>query len=106
MASHFSMPFDVDPLTGHVREAEQDSVEDVAGCVEVILRTPRGFRDELPEFGLPDPAFKPQEVTIEAMRVAVTEWEPRAVATFEDQSNAFELGVQRIRATIDRGGSR
>ena len=100
---HFAFPFTRDPATGHAAEVEQDSIEDVTGCVQVVLITPRGWRVELPEFGTPDPTFStPPAADIEVMRKAVSDWEPRAFLTVTDNSNAFELGVQRLRMIVER----
>jgi len=96
---HFLFPFQLGP-DGHVAEVEQDSIDDVAGCVQAILLTPRGHRDDLPEFGTVDPAFLSPPDT-EGQREAITEWEPRAEATLIDDSDAYELGVQRVRAIVE-----
>lgn len=97
---HFKMPFQFDGA--RAAEVEQDTIEDVAGCVEVVLRTPRGHRDELPEFGTPDPTFT-SPPDIDSLRSAVAEWEPRAEATVEGDTDAFEMGVRRIRMTVQTG---
>lgn len=97
---HFRMPFGVE--NGRVAEVEQDTIEDVAGCVEVVLRVPQGHRDELPEFGTPDPTFT-SPPDIGSLHRAVTEWEPRAESTVEDGTDAFEMGVTRLRMNVNTG---
>lgn len=97
---HFQFPFEF--KDGRFAEVEQDTIEDVAGCVEVVLRTPVGHRDELPEFGTHNPSFTAPP-DIDSLRRAVTEWEPRAEATVEDDTDAFELGITRLRVIIESG---
>jgi len=52
---HLALPLRV--IDGHLATVEQDSEADILQCVRVVLLTPRGARDELPEFGVPDQAF-------------------------------------------------
>lgn len=99
---HFRMPFGLDE-DGHVAEVEQDSIEDVAGCVEVVLRTPRGWRDDNPEFGTPDPTFSSPPDS-EDVRAAVSESEPRAEVTVEDDMDAFDVGLLRVQMHVGAGG--
>lgn len=99
------MPFDV--KDGKVREVEQGSMDDVAGCVEVILRTPLGQRSELPEFGTQDPSFTAPP-DIDRLRRSTSEWEPRAEVTIDEitQEDAFEVGLKRVRMTVGTRGGR
>lgn len=100
---HFRVPFGWSEDGTHVAEVEQDSIADVAGCVEVILRTPRGSREELPEFGTPSPVFT-APFKIDGARRAVAEWEPRAQVTIEEGVSALELGLRRVGVNVDTGG--
>lgn len=91
------MPFDV--KDGKVAEVEQDTVEDVAGCVFAILLTPVGYRDEAPDFGTADPTFT-APVNTERLRRTVAKQEERANSTVEENVDAFEAGVRRLRFNI------
>lgn len=77
---HFEFPFQ---LAGDGRSAsveEQDTVEEIRDCVELICRTPVGHRVELPEFGVPDLTFRQIEADgIDAadLEAAIETWEPR-----------------------------
>lgn len=97
---HFQFPFDF--VDGKAAEVEQDTMDDVAGCVAVILLYPRGFRESLPGFGRPDPTFT-APLNTERIRRAVSEWEPRAELTVEDNVDAFDRGVHRVRALVKTG---
>lgn len=96
---HFKYPFQIDGTK--VAEVEQDSMADVAGCVEVILRTPHGHRDYLPEFGTPDPTFT-APFDPERLRRAVNDWEPRAEVTVEHGRDAFDIGLERVRVIVGK----
>lgn len=98
-APHFKFPFEFDGQK--FAEVEQDTFDDVAGCVQVVLRTPLGFRDALPEFGTPNPTFKAPP-SVEAQRRAVAEWEPRAQATVTEDRSALDEGIERVR--METGG--
>lgn len=79
---HFASPFTLVGTSFGV--VDQDSDEDILQCVETVLRTPAGSRDEVPEFGMDDPTFTtdPSQVEADAL-AAIREWEPRATAIAE-----------------------
>jgi phage baseplate assembly protein W len=79
---HFSLPFRLSGTSFAV--SEQDSAEEIADCVEAILRTPEGSRIDVPGFGRPDGTFAQLGATApssEPYLAAVEEWEPRAVVS-------------------------
>jgi phage baseplate assembly protein W len=76
---HFASPFRI--VAGSVATVEQDSDEDILGCVQVILRTDAGFRDEVPEFGVEELAFNQSDSVESDVIDAVRDWEPRVAAS-------------------------
>lgn len=82
---HLDLPFrfvsDQGSLT--VATVEQDTIDDVANCVQAVLRCPTGFRPELPEFGLDDLTFRMLPIEMQEILDAVLRWEPRAQITME-----------------------
>ena len=83
---HFSIPFRVS--NGAAVVIEQDTTDDVVACVIAILLCPRGYRAELPGFGLDDPTFTETAPDVDAIARAIAEWEPRAdtvLATSQDE---------------------
>lgn len=74
---HLAYPFRLGG-NGHARVLEQDTVDEVANCCQVILKTPVGMRIELPEFGYDDPAFSRGTVRADVLAMALNRWEPRA----------------------------
>jgi len=61
--------------TGFVQLLQQDTYEDIAASVEMILNTPIGWRTALPQFGVEDMAFG--FVNPNAIAAQVRKWEPR-----------------------------
>lgn len=82
---HFAHPFNIQRQPdGHVGAdtVEQDTDADVRHCVGRILRTPRGWRDELPGFGVTDQAFT--RPTPDELLRQVAPWESRRDLTADD----------------------
>lgn len=88
-APHFRFPFTWGK-DGHAQCVEQDTSEDVYQCVEALIRTPRGFRLELPDYGISDPTFSEGEPDTSDIQSAIEIYEPRARADI-DLSNDEEV---------------
>lgn len=89
---HFSLPFRVE--RGQVAVTEQDSAEEIADCVEAVLRYRPGERDDEPEFGTPDQAFK--TVVGPELEAAVAEWEPRAEVDIDEERDVIDETIRRV----------
>jgi len=96
---HFALPFRFD-ATGHAAVVEQDSIEDVAACVEAVLRTRPGERVEHPEFGTPDPTFAQQPLGVDATVERVADWEPRAAMLAVEQRDELDEALVRVRVSL------
>jgi phage baseplate assembly protein W len=94
---HFSYPFRF--ATPQVAVSEQDSLDEITDCVQVILLYPQGSRPELPAFGLPDPTFSPR-VDTDEIRSVIAEWEPRAMTTFSAEPDPVDVAIARVRGLI------
>jgi phage baseplate assembly protein W len=68
------LAFPFAPETYH----SQDSDAGVFDCVEVLLRTEIGSREEVPDYGIPDPVFREGGMDLEGTIAIIEEWEPRA----------------------------
>jgi len=88
IASHFNPRFTIKSTSnfntlnqysppGNVEVFQQDSYEDVASCVEMILNTPKYYRTMVPDFGIDDPTFT-TNLDGHSIEMAVSRWEPRA----------------------------
>jgi phage baseplate assembly protein W len=104
LVPHFSLPFRF--AGGRAVTVEQDSLDDVEGCVEAVLRYTRGSRPEAPDFGIPDQAFTEHGAQIGEIAAAVEDAEPRAavlLARAEDElarATSLEDGIDIVRVTV------
>jgi phage baseplate assembly protein W len=104
---HWSMPFRFEVLRSGeqiVPVNEQDTVADVADCVELTLRTEQGERRTLPEFGRPQMlAFTTnRELAAGMVQQAITDAEPRARALVEAAPvDPSDEGLLRLLAMWD-----
>ena len=72
---HFDYPFRF--VNGHARCVEQDSADEIANAALAVLKTPPGFRAELPDFGCPEQALRWRS----APRDCSMRWRP-SIASF------------------------
>lgn len=99
---HLSYPLQLASDGKSFSVEEQDEPAEIAGCVELILRTPQGTRDDLPEFGIPDLTFR--QVSARGLPVAdveqlVEEWEPRVDVLLEDAPDELDASVRNVTVT-------
>lgn len=90
---HFAIPFRFEFGPDGVRHAavnEQDSVEDITACVESIIRTPIGYRQELPDFGIRDQTFTQGMINTDDILIAIAQWEPRAEILIEEDPSKLD----------------
>lgn len=80
---------------GDFARVEQGSPEEIAQCVEAVLRTFVGTRIVAPEFGIPDATFHQLSPTpsAEAYMAVIEQFEPRARLVGEAR---IEEMVERI----------
>lgn len=95
---HFSLPFRRN-VNGKCVVNEQDSDSEIIDCVEVLLATERGSREEVPEYGHTDPVFRQGGVDLAALADAITRWEPRAEHFVEREREMIGM-VDEIRVNI------
>lgn len=77
---HLAIPFRLADGNGPAATVEQNSIDDITQCVEVLLATELGSRVELPGYGAADQTFT-QQFDTSLILQAVTAWEPRATVT-------------------------
>lgn len=101
---HFTLPFrwTQDPLGGlSAAIADQESIDEIASCVEAIIRTVQGQRTTLPEFGIPELEFNTDAQTAAAtIAAAVIEFEPRVEALITGAIDPTDVETQTIRALL------
>jgi phage baseplate assembly protein W len=76
----FAVPFRFE--NGQAVVVEQDSIDEVRGCVEILARIPLGSRLEHPDCGVSDPTFRTTD-SVDDLREAIGDWEPRAEALID-----------------------
>lgn len=96
---HFAYPFRVSG--DHVAVVEQDTWDEVAQSVQMVLTTERGSRLAVPEYGVDSPLFATLTRGREQhMLEAVNRWEPRARATIGITADNVDEFVHHIRVEI------
>lgn len=91
---HFAFPFQIGS-DGTFQVVEQDSIEEITGCVQVLIGTELGSREELPEYGIVDPTFANQVDMNEIERV-INDWEDRAAVNITDTISSSNELVQNV----------
>lgn len=87
---HFRTPFRF--AAGRASVVEQDTIDEIAQCVEVVLTTEPGTRLENSDFGTPPMVLTEAPLDVESIANAVNLWEDRAGAIVtEDQDRWDEL---------------
>jgi phage baseplate assembly protein W len=98
LAPHFDLPF---RLSGSsFATVEQDTYADIANCVETIIRTPYGFRDDTPDFGLPVDAFDVQPLGVRMIQESLESQEPRAAVLVSEVPDKMDILIDRLRVEI------
>lgn len=105
---HFNLPFRFAASgEGTLRAdvVDQDTVFDIANCVETILRVHEGWREEIPEFGSPDFAFLRLPFGEETLREVITSQEPRADILIEERIDIWDQLINTVIIKLfPRGG--
>lgn len=103
LVPHFDLPFKFQG--DHALVVEQDSLDDVANCVEAVLLTRVGQRPEAPTFGTPDFTFNVQPIGADYVQDLISSQEPRAHVLMTEAPDRYDNLIARV--TIDlttRGG--
>jgi hypothetical protein len=78
-APHFAAPFSITRNGAVV--VEQDSQANIQANIYNIAVCPKGFRDDLPDFGIPDPTFHTMPLDLSGIEEALHKYEPEADLT-------------------------
>lgn len=92
---HFDIPFRFG-IDGSTILVEQSSFEDIANCVEVIVRTPLGTRSDNPGFGFPAVEFAQQPIITADVVGIVSAQEPRADLIMNDKPDALDELIDKV----------
>lgn len=81
---HFKFPLRF--AAGALQVVEQDDDEEILDCVEVLLSTELGERQEVPDYGISDPAFRQGGADVQGILTQIALWEPRAKVSIDEDS--------------------
>lgn len=98
---HLRWPFRVE--AGRFQVVEQDTIDDVAQCVHVLMRTPAGWRPLAPEVGVVDPLWR-DRFEVDRVAAGLAEWEPRAVLQTTTTGPDGD-GKQGVTINVDLAGA-
>lgn len=96
----FDLPFRLNSTGTDALMVEQDSAEDVADSVETLLRTPLGWFEENPDYGVIDGTFDEGRVDVNEIQTAISQWEPRADVKMEATIDGDDFLSERIAAYV------
>lgn len=88
---HFAFPLRY--VNGHAVVNQQDSMNDIAACVEAVCLTNPGDRVEWPEFGVTDMTFAQQPIPLNALVGQIETFEPRATILITEDPDQFDAAV-------------
>jgi phage baseplate assembly protein W len=99
---HFAFPFVRSGVRGTVVVVEQDTLEHVDACCQVIVRCPTGFRLERPEFGWAWPEFRNAPVNPSSLVSGLRKWEPRAInVRAEEWAEVAAYAIRHISVDVE-----
>lgn len=98
LTPHFDLPFRL--VGSSFFTVEQDSEEDIANCVEAILRTPYNSIPDTEDFGLDDHTFDIQPIDTDAVTRQILNQEPRASLLIEQETDFVDNLIARVTVTI------
>lgn len=92
---------------GRAVTVEQDSAEEINGCVETLVRTTRGQRLERPDFGIRDMVLEQVRGGQAAQHVQrqIITHEPRALAYVDEDLSALADMMLGVRAKLEEASN-
>lgn len=84
---------------GEPRTLDQDSAEEIAQSVRVLLSTRPGDRPMRSAYGLDDPTFQPSDLAASGLQRVASRWEPRA-----DVDVVRDVAADVVRARVEVNG--
>src|SRR5215471_5264116 len=75
---------------------EQDTFDDIANCVECVVRTPYGFRQDNLAFGMPEFELLTQPVMSDVINDVVSQQEPRAEILMSENRSLWDQFITNV----------
>lgn len=79
---------------------EQDSGDELLAAAATITCTPRGHRDDLPDFGITQPVFEQGTVDLERLAGEITSSDPRLSVDADELLDLAAATVRTIRVSV------
>lgn len=99
---HITYPFHWGPH-GNAAVVEQDTLDEIINCVEVVVRTDIGALPDLPAMGITDPTFK-RITNMNQLSREINEWEPRAAIQLTTHIDDVDQLVEVVQLEISTRG--
>lgn len=97
---HIALPIRF--AAGAVVTVQQDTTAEIANCVAAIVSFPIGYREDQPEFGIPDPEFELRPLNTAEIEEIIETYEPRAALTItEAPYNATDPLAAEVQIAVD-----
>ena len=95
---HFAVTFAFN-AKGQSVVVEQDSEQDLIARAKNVLVCEQGFREELPEYGVPSLLFRTVPLPLDAVQADVSRWAEIDVSLIES-TPSLELATRQILAQV------
>jgi hypothetical protein len=102
-AVHFAYPF-TRGADGKVAVVVQDSPEHVSSQVEVVVRYPKGYRLDRPDFGITWPEFKTVPLDAQLLAAEVEAQVPAANLTPQEYADTADAAHRHINLEVRDDG--
>lgn len=83
-------------VNGRLLEVEQGQGDDLTGRVNVLCRTPPGWLDSRPGFGLADQVFRKGGADVSYVSQQLQAWVPDAAATAAHDRSVLDHGLDYL----------
>lgn len=100
LVPHFDLPFRLNGTSFAV--VDQDSERDISNCVETIVRTPYGFRNDNPDFGLDDHTFDNQPLNKNAIITQIENQEPRSTIVITETMDLVDHLIDNLKIEVNK----
>lgn len=81
---------------------EQDSDDELLAAAAVITCTPRGHRDDLPDFGVTQPVFVQGPIDLELLASELVASDPRLTADLDEEIDLTQATVRTVHLAIQQ----
>lgn len=96
---HFNYPFRMG-ADNHAVVVEQDSPDEIVNGVLAILKTPKGFRLDVLDFGCLELVFIDDKTRVKQIQDALNTWEPRAEYAITSQRDVLDKLIAQVKIEV------